>query len=85
MKAIIRRIERINYLICSRRTGTPSQFAEKLELSESTLYNYLRALRELGAPIAYDKHRQTYYFEAYGKIKICFEEVEPVGEKQNVK
>jgi predicted DNA-binding transcriptional regulator YafY len=52
----------MNYLIRSKRTGTPIQFAEKLEISESTLYQHLNDLRELGAPIAYDKFRQTYYY-----------------------
>jgi predicted DNA-binding transcriptional regulator YafY len=75
MITVIRRIDKMNYLIRSKRTGTPIQFAEKLEISESTLYQHLNDLRELGAPIAYDKFRQTYYYETCGEIKIHFEKV----------
>jgi hypothetical protein len=31
-------------------------------------------LREQGAPIAYDKEKQTYYYEKRGSFKIIFEE-----------
>ena len=75
MITVIRRIDKMNYLIRSKRTGTPIQFAEKLEISESTLYQYLNALRDLGAPIAYDKFRQTYYYATCVEIKIHFDKV----------
>lgn len=73
-KRFLERFKKIDYLISIRRTGTPAQLADKLEISESMLYEYLSVLREQGAPIAYDKERQTYYYERKGSFKIFFEE-----------
>jgi predicted DNA-binding transcriptional regulator YafY len=73
-KRFLERFKKIDNLISIRGTGTPAQFADKLELSESMLYEYLSVLREQGAPIAYDKEKQTYYYEKRGSFKIIFEE-----------
>ncbi len=70
----IERFKKIDYLISIRGTGTPAQFATKLEISESMLYEYLKVLRDQGAPIAYDNDRQTYYYEKKGGFKFSFEE-----------
>lgn len=45
-------------------TGTPEEFAEKVGLSKSQLGKYLNYLRyDLKVEIAYDKYRQTYYYD----------------------
>jgi predicted DNA-binding transcriptional regulator YafY len=74
-KRFLERFKKIDYLISIRGTGTPAQLADKLEISESMLYEYLSVLREQGVPIAYDKERQTYYYERKGCFKIIFEEI----------
>jgi len=45
---------RMDYLISLRNTGHPSQFAELLGISERTLYNYLKILKELGGDIQFN-------------------------------
>nr|WP_321451747.1 HTH domain-containing protein [uncultured Carboxylicivirga sp.] len=57
----LERFERIVFLMERRATGTPRQFAEKLEISESTLYEYLKALKERGASFSYSDIYQSYY------------------------
>lgn len=72
-KRFLERFKRIDYLISIKGTGTPTQLAEKLDISESMLYEYLNVLREQGAPISYDKNKQTYYYDINGRFKIIFE------------
>ena len=73
-KKFLERFKKIDYLIGIRGTGTPAQLADKLDISESMVYEYLSVLRDQGAPIAYDKVRQTYFYEKKGAFKIIFEE-----------
>jgi len=52
----IRIIIRIHELITRRQTGTPKELAEKLEVSERTVYSYVAYMREeLKAPIVYER------------------------------
>lgn len=60
----IRIIIRLHELIVSRQTGTPKELAEKLELSERTIYNYIAFMREeLKAPIVYNTALAYYCYE----------------------
>ena len=72
-KKIIERFEKIDYLITKKSTGSPSEFAKKLDIGESTLYEYLNELKVKGAPILYNKYKETYFYEEEGKFKIIFE------------
>lgn len=57
----------MNFLIQHRCTGNAVDFAQKLNLSRSTLFNYLEYMREdLGIDILYDKSRGTYYYDGVG-------------------
>ncbi|MBX9783112.1 MAG: HTH domain-containing protein [Chitinophagaceae bacterium] len=71
-KKFFDRFTRIDYLIARRATGTPQELADKLEISESTLYEYISVMKDLGAPIKYDKFKNTYYYEVSGRFKIKF-------------
>ena len=60
----IRIIIRIHELITTKQTGTPKELAEKLELSERTIYNYVAFMREeLNAPIIYNTALANYCYE----------------------
>lgn len=60
----IRIIIRIHELITAKQTGTPKELAEKLELSERTVYNYVAYMREeLNAPIIYNAALANYCYE----------------------
>jgi hypothetical protein len=68
----LRRLERIDDLIRRKATGTPEEFAERLGLCRSALMEYLREMKEIGAPIAYCRHRESYYYEEEKELFIGF-------------
>lgn len=72
MDKIVRRLERMNDLILIKGTGNPEQFASRLRISPRTLYESLDLMKRLGAPIAYCKGRQSYYYSEEGEFTIGF-------------
>jgi predicted DNA-binding transcriptional regulator YafY len=59
----LQRLERIDYLIRRKATGTPEEFAIQMNLSRSALMEYIREMKEIGAPIVYCRQRQSYYYK----------------------
>lgn len=66
------RIKMLDYLIKIKATGSPTQLARRLAISESTLYEYLACMKRHGAPISYCKHRCSYYYEEEGCFNLDF-------------
>jgi len=66
-------LKRIAFLIEKEATGTPKELATKLHIAESTVYNYLNILKDLGAPIQYRNTKQSYCYSEKGTFKIKFE------------
>ena len=67
-------IERIDTLIRQRATGTPDDISEKLGVSRSTWFNYLRILKDqLCFPVDYDPDNQTYFYTVPGTFTCKFE------------
>ncbi len=64
MKRIdLKKVLRMDFMIQHRCTGTPEEFARKLDLSRSTFFEYLAYFRyELGTDILYDKYQSTYHY-----------------------
>lgn len=66
-------IEKVKYfihLIEKECTGTPSEVAKKLKVSERTIYSYVNILKyELNAPIEFNKFRMTYQFVRPGSLE----------------
>jgi predicted DNA-binding transcriptional regulator YafY len=58
----LERLKRIDDLIRRKVTGSPNEFAIKLEISRSQLLNDLKELKELGAPISYSSTYRSYYY-----------------------
>lgn len=74
MKLIdLKKIVYMDYLIQKRRTGGPREFAQKVQLSRSSLFQYITYMREeLEINILYDRFSATYYYEStdlYGALK----------------
>ena len=69
---IFERLTRIDYLIRIKGTGTPAQLAERLNLSERSIYDYISFLKGLGCPIKFDSYRESYYYEEEGSFIIAF-------------
>ena len=70
----INRLEKLDYLIRIKGTGNPKKLSERLHISERSVYGYLEVLRTLGAPIVYDKARQSYKYEEAGYFMFRFNE-----------
>lgn len=60
----LKKIIYMDHLIKHKSTGTPEQFAKKLNMSRSTYFDYLLYMREeLTLVICYDRSNSTYYYE----------------------
>ena len=59
----IERLKRLDRLIRLKATGTPTQLASRLAVSERTVFNEIDILRSLGAPVEFCKTRRSYYYE----------------------
>ncbi len=57
------RIGRMNLMLQHRHTGTPVEFARRLGVSRTCLYEMIDELRSRGAPILYSKSGKTFYYE----------------------
>lgn len=63
-------LKRMDQLIHLESTGTPAEFAHKLEISERSQYNYLKILEDLGADIQFNTHRISYEFKNKKRLVI---------------
>ena len=61
-KKYLDELKRLDRLIDTKATGTPSNLARKLECSESSVYRKIEDLRSFGFTIHYDPHRPSYYY-----------------------
>ncbi len=71
----VNRLERIDALIFMKATGTPEQFAGKLGISRSTLFQTLQEIRYLGVDVRYCCHRQSYYYADDRRIRVIIEAI----------
>jgi predicted DNA-binding transcriptional regulator YafY len=58
----MQQLERVDCLIRRRATGKPAALAQRLSVSERTIFNLLEDLRDFGAPVRYCKDSQSYYY-----------------------
>lgn len=59
----IERIKRVHLLIRLEKTGNPTKFAKKMNLSRSHLYNLIEYMKEMDATIKYCKKKESFYYE----------------------
>lgn len=71
---ILQRLEVIDTLIQKEKTGTPSQLARKIGLSDRSVYEYLTLMKKLNSPIKFCPIRKSYYYDRKGRLVISFEE-----------
>jgi Predicted transcriptional regulator len=64
------RLKQADRLIRLHATGSPKQFAGKLNVSLSHLYNILDELQLLGMSWAYSKTQQTYYYTVSSRLIV---------------
>jgi predicted DNA-binding transcriptional regulator YafY len=71
-RTFIARFKRIDYLIQHKETGTSEALAQKLDVSKRTAKEFIAIMRELGAPIYFDKQRNSYCYKDDGSFNISF-------------
>jgi predicted DNA-binding transcriptional regulator YafY len=71
-KEIFYRLNRIDHFIRIKGTGTPSELAGKIGISERSTYEYLRLMKDFGAPVYYSRQRKSYYYKEDGRFTISF-------------
>ena len=54
------------------KTGTPMEFAQKLNISKSKLYELLGDLKSLGMEVKYNRRQKTFYYADSSKLNIIF-------------
>lgn len=69
----IDRINLMDKLIRQRRTGAPQELAARLGLSLSRLARIVEYMRDMGAPIKYDRISMTYHYTHDYSIQIRVE------------
>ena len=63
----------LDSLIRKRATGCPKELAKRLGISERTWFKIRDELvNELDLPLAYDQHRETYYYTEEGQLIFEF-------------
>lgn len=71
-KNFIARIKRIDDLIIIKATGNSQQLAEKLGISSRTAKEFIAVMKEMGAPIIFNRQRNSYCYTENGKFNISF-------------
>lgn len=69
----IARLQRMDSLIAMRATGTPEEFAFKMNLSRSTLFETLQEMKGMGVDIRYSSIYESYYYADERRIIIKVE------------
>jgi biotin operon repressor len=67
-------MQKMDRLIRMKATGCPEEFAQKLNLSRSSLMENIHEMKALGAPISYCKYRKSYYYNSDVNLVIKFED-----------
>lgn len=68
----LKRLSYLDHLIYAKQTGSPENLAAKLNLSISATFEYIKALKEFGAPIKYDRIRKSYFYDDNGRFLFYF-------------
>lgn len=63
-------LESIHTQILHSRTGPPKEFAQRLDISERTLYRILDELRDRGAEIIYNHKRLSYCYQNHVEMSM---------------
>lgn len=65
-------LRQLDQLIQQRETGNSHALADRLGIARSTLFQYIALLKELGAPIEYDRLTSTFYYADRGTFNFGF-------------
>jgi len=66
----LQRLQKIHQLVKTENTGTPEELAKKLHISQRLTYLLLEQLRELEAPLLFNRRTKTYYYKRSFELNI---------------
>jgi transcriptional antiterminator len=66
----LERMQQLHALIEKECTGSPTELADKLKISERSIYLLLEQLRDFDAQVAYNRSRKTYYYKEEFQLAI---------------
>jgi transcriptional antiterminator len=65
----ITKMKQFIQLVEKERTGTPKEVAEKLEISNRMIHNYVQLLKDnFNVPIEYNRYKKSYNFTSKGML-----------------
>jgi len=64
-------VQQLDQLIRLKATGTPKELGKKIGISRRQVYRVIENMKRMGFPIAYCRHRKTFYYEM--EVKFVFE------------
>jgi hypothetical protein len=68
----ITRFKKIDQLIHQRKTGNASELAQLLSISERTTKEFIKVMKEQGAPIYFSRVKNSYCYKEAGRFNISF-------------
>lgn len=72
MKLILKRLRQLDHLIYEGCTGSPAILSQKIGVSERSMFDYLKIMKEMGAPIGYSRSKGSYFYHSSGRFNIGF-------------
>ncbi|WP_051692011.1 HTH domain-containing protein [Pedobacter borealis] len=64
------RLEKLDYLIRTSKTGSRKVLAEKFNVSERTISRWLEFMRDRGAEIQFERSRNSYSYKKSGVFTV---------------
>ena len=69
----VEKLEYLDWLISRGASGTAEELAKKLRVSPRSIFNYIRWMKERGAPIEFSKQRNSYFYTRNVKFIVTFQ------------
>ena len=66
----LERLKKIHKMINSENTGSPAELAKRLHISVRQTYLLIEMLREMDAPILFNRRTKTYYYSKDYELTI---------------
>ncbi len=71
----IKKMEQMDQLIRLKATGNPKSFAKKLDVSESSLFELLKQIKEFGAECYFNRSSKSYEYATPMKFEFRFKQL----------
>ena len=78
------RLRSLHQRIKTAQTGTPIELAKSMHISERTLREDLKLIKNWGGKICYDRKSGTYYYCSDFELKINFEVTAITAEEKRI-